>query len=145
MKVLNELVAKLKAIPTERFLQEIAIDARPQIEDKVINQLDQGIDGEGNKIEPPYTEFTIGKKKFEHKPYDRVTLNDKGNFWKGIKANVMSTGFELIGTDPKTEMLEEKYGDDLIKLTDESKEELRDEVFIPNFFYKLNLYFGFHG
>lgn len=109
------------------------------IEDKNIEQLSQGLDAEGNRIEPPYTPRTVEMKKSLGQVFDRVTLHNEGPFWQGITAKVMRTGFEMIGQDPKTAKLKAKYGE-VIGLTDGSKAAISNEIYRPEFLFELRTY-----
>jgi hypothetical protein len=82
---------------------------------------DKGVDSLGFKIEPPYTPFTRSIKKRKGQPTNRVTLKDTGDMYKTwevkmignvitIEADLIKDGFNL----------EEKYGVNIIGLTDES-------------------------
>lgn len=88
---------------------------------------DQGIDGNGNII-GYYSAVTemINPQKKQGTPY---TLYDTGEFYKSFTIVVMPNILE-IDADPvkKDDNLFVKYGEDIIKLTDENMERLRLEV-----------------
>lgn len=80
----------------------------------------EGIDSLGFKLRP-YTETTKRIKKAKGQPFDRTTLKDTGDMYKTwevkmvgntitIEADLIKNGFNL----------EEKYGVNIIGLTDES-------------------------
>ncbi len=142
---IENLKAMFQNIPVDSMMVMITERNKATIEDKNIQQLDAGIDGDGNPIEPPYAPLTVEIKKHLGQPFDRVTLENEGFFRKGIKANVMATGFEMIGTDPKTPKLLIKYGGKVLNLTKESKAELSQEVYKPEMMFELRSYFKING
>ena len=129
----------LKNIPIESFFLKIAEQNKAIIEDKNSEQLDQGVDGEGSKIEPPYTDFTVSIKKALGRPFDRVTLEDTGAFRKGIKSQASLSGLELSGTEKKTGLLTEKYGE-VIGLNKKSIGELNEDLFKPELMEEIKRY-----
>jgi hypothetical protein len=112
-------------------LKKISDENRHAIEDKNIEQLRAGLDGDGNEIEPAYTPFTVSMKQAKGQVYDHVTLEDEGQFHRGITANILNGGIEMEGKDKKTPMLQEKYGSAIIKLNKKSVAELRVDLYKP--------------
>lgn len=129
---IEQLQKKLRSLPDaiDDMMQRITEENRAVIEDKNIAQLEAGLDAEGSPIEPEYSPFTVAYKKSIGQPFDRVTLHDSGSFYKGMKANVFSNGFEMFNSDSKWGKLTEKYGD-VAGLSEKSIEELREEVYLP--------------
>lgn len=74
-------------------------------------QLDAGMDAEGNRITPEYAPSTVKSKKRKGQVFDRVTVKDKGNWRAAIDVRNQKSKVEIINTDPKNDKLEEKYGE----------------------------------
>lgn len=139
--VLDNLKRKLLNIPIEAILEKIVEDNKAQIEDKNIEQLQAGLGVDGLPLEPPYSPFTVEMKKSLGEISDRVTLQSTGKFYKGIEVDPMNGGFEMQDSDSKWGMLTEKYGT-VIGLTDKSKSDLREDVFLPNLIEEVHDYFA---
>jgi hypothetical protein len=137
---LERLKQALRAIPAEAILVRITDENKATIEDKNVMQLQAGQDSNGDAITPAYSEFTKRYKQSVSQPTDRVTLRDTGAFYQGITVNPMSTGFEIINKDSKWGMLTDKYGEDIIGLSEQSVEQLREEVYYPEFKKELKNY-----
>lgn len=83
-----------------------------------------GIDSKGNLLEPPYSFTTIQLKLdgFGDKRIDHVTLKDTGEFYESFQIEILKDGFEIVANPLKENTdLTEKYGQDIIGLTDENK------------------------
>lgn len=66
----------------------------------------------------PYMPRTIKNKKKKNQPYDRVTLKDSGAFYRSMYVEVDEDGFSIEASDKKTAKLKEKYGDEILRLSD---------------------------
>ena len=100
-------------------IQEIIIELN------TIKQLfEQGIDSNGQSL-GDYSPTTIKMKRADGLPYDRVTLRQDGIFYKSFNIIPESDGF-IIDADPikQSQDLTETYGEAIIGLTAESKEQL---------------------
>jgi hypothetical protein len=80
-------------------------------------QLFNGIDSRGEKISPAYASRTISIKKSKGQPYNRVTLKDKGNFYRETDIDTGKNDFVIINYNEQYPYLSEKYGKDLLGLT----------------------------
>lgn len=90
------------------------------VEDQLFQQ---GIDNEGQAITPGYTPLTISIKRQKGQPTDRVTLRDTGDFHKSFQISYGNDAFGIYATDPKSQKLSKKYGEDIFGLTDDSLQE----------------------
>lgn len=100
-----------------------------RIEDLQTEQLWQGIDSEGKPITPAYSPFTVQIKKAKGQPTDRVTLKDEGDFYRGMFLSGGNAGNYAIGSkDQKTKKLQTKYGEEILGLTDDSKQVIIDDI-----------------
>jgi hypothetical protein len=106
------------------FLMDTLIGREAEIEDLNAGQLEQGKDSTGDDIKPDYTPFTKSIKQAKGQPTNRVTLKDEGDFYKSIEYKVQQKGLEYQATDPKTDALQEKYGDEILGLDAQSITEI---------------------
>lgn len=93
------------------------------------NQLqDKGIDGDGNVIGYySYLTEIISKGKKQHG--DHYTLNDTGDFFRSFYITVLRDAFEINADGNKgDENLFDKYGENVVNLTQESLEVVRERI-----------------
>lgn len=89
---------------------------------------EKGIDSLGQSLQE-YTAFTKQIKRQKGQPTDRTTLKDTGDFYDAFKLDSKTFPFGVTSTDPKTEELEFKYGEEIFGLTEENeKEYLTDPI-----------------
>ena len=71
----------------------------------------------GDIIRPFYKPSTIRAKRRKGQPFDRVTLYDKGNFYRRMRVYYSKTeGLYIKSTDPKNDKLIKKYGPEIFRL-----------------------------
>ncbi len=128
LAVFENLKRKIKSVPVEEFIKEVAEDKEAELADLNIFQLKEGKDNEGETIEPEYTPFTKQIKAFKGQPTDRVTLEDTGAFHRSLKADVRGKKIHFDATDPKTTKLVKKYGGQIFGLDDESKWKFSQDI-----------------
>lgn len=92
------------------------------------DQMLNGFRADDSYILPEYTPYTREKKEEKGWDPDKVTLYDTGDFYNAMFADVSYFDIEIDSTDSKTEDLIEKYGEKIFGLSDESKEEYRDDA-----------------
>lgn len=92
---------------------------------------EQGVDGYGNRIEPPYAPRTIYNKRKKGQPVDRVTLRDTGAFYDAFRLVVDENGFYVTSTDEKTVYLTKKYGNEIFRLSNDKLNILVREYIRP--------------
>lgn len=122
----------LAAIAEFRILTHIResfMDNESIIADLNAEQMFQGQDSDGNPISPPYTEVTKIIKRAKGQPTDRVTLRDTGAFQRRIFLRFAREAFDLDSSDPKTEELVFKYGDEIFGLNEETRNKI-PELFL---------------
>lgn len=124
------------------FTREVIEENRPLLEDMNTFQLRRGIRADGSDITPFYTPFTVQIKQEKGQQSDRVTLRDTGDFWESITAKAFGNTLEFTATDPKTEELQEKYGENIIGLTAENKSYFVQEYLKSELLFKLRRYLG---
>lgn len=80
------------------------------------DQLDMGLDGYYNNIQPPYAPRTIYNKTRKGQPTDRVTLKDTGEFYNSLHIEFDENGFRIVSDDDKSKYLIAKYGGPILRL-----------------------------
>ena len=123
---IRNLTYRLRAFRDELpiFLESIIRDKEDVIISAVADDqlYRRGINGRGVKIMDyqPYKPRTIEIKKLKGQPTTRVTLRDTGSFHKSMRVEYTPEGFYITSDDYKTEMLKEKYGPEIMRLTDKN-------------------------
>lgn len=106
------------------FLEGIIRDKEDVIVSAITNDqlYRRGINGKGIKIMSyrPYTARTVEEKILKGQPTSRVTLRDTGAFYESMHVVFDSEGFYIEAIDDKTPYLIEKYGGEILRLTDKN-------------------------
>lgn len=135
MRKRDFMVIKTNQVTIER-LKKLVINAAKEQTTDIIDlqkeQLSAGILDMGDEIKPPYRPKTIAKKRRKGQPTDRVTLFDKGAFYRNIYAK-FSDVIEISSRNQKTPKLKQKYdggqfGGDIFGLTPGHKELLKETI-----------------
>jgi hypothetical protein len=119
---INDLIDRLNKVPGE-LPQIVAVEINQvisEVEDLNIAQLQSGINSKKDQIKPDYTDYTKAIKQAKGQPTNRVTLKDEGDFYKSIAYKADAKGVEYKATDIKTTALEDKYGEEILGLTDDN-------------------------
>ena len=103
-----------------------------QKEDVIINYVQQqqlyrrGITGDGKKIweKHPYSPRTIANKKKKGQVTTRVTLKDSGKFYGDFDVVITAEGFYVTSYTDYSIYLEQRYGNNIYRLTDENLKKL---------------------
>ena len=102
------------------------------LEDANTAQMNAGKRADGSEITPEYAPLTIAIKQIEGKPLF-PTLKDRGDFHSSVVARLTgSKSFEMMATDPKTEALMIRYGEEILGLSEENLEEFRSAYLKPD-------------
>lgn len=116
----------------EQQVEDTVRDNVAFLEDANTAQLAAGKDSTGKDITPEYADLTIALKQIKGQPTDKVTLHDEGDFYRGIMATLGGKQVEMMGTDPKTEKLTEKYGEEILGLPEPAVEEFKQDYLLPD-------------
>lgn len=145
--MLNGLINRLdrmRKVDITPIIQSIL--QNPELQKHIIylNTIDQlferGEDSLGRKLEDvggSYSPYTIMKKLEKGQPFDRVTLNDTGEYYDSYKIVAPSgADYIMIITNPIKEgkNIEQEWGGYIVGLNPENKQWLIDEVrqrFVP--------------
>lgn len=87
------------------------------------DQLKIGMRADGSFL-PPYSPVSVSK--FGKNP-GIIKLYDTGAFYDGIKPEFDKASFDIKDTDNKTDMLQDRYGDNILGLSDYSIGELAQD------------------
>lgn len=87
------------------------------------DQLKQGQRADGTFL-PPYSSNSVSKFGKKAGP---IKLFDTGAFYEGIKPEFKKEEFSITDSDRKTEMLQDRYGDSILGLSDLSISELAQD------------------
>jgi len=90
---------------------------------------DRGIDSDGNKLQP-YTPTTVRYKRSKGEVFNRTTLLDTGDFYKGFDLLKKPNDYSIFSRDEKSADLVEKYGN-IFGLTKENTERVNEDVLRP--------------
>lgn len=112
---------RLKQFDVFKTIKSLLEERENQIADLNTSQLEKGTDSEGNDLGV----YKIFSYKNRFRPVD---LRDTGAFHNSINPDVKKDQFQMIATDEKTDMLQDKYGDAILGLNDESKQYIIDDI-----------------
>ena len=129
MKLIDNLRQRVtefnELLQSGRLIQSIILENEYVITD--MNSEDrlyeQGINRLGVNIMDyaPYSPLTIEIKKEKGQPYNRVTLRDEGDFEQSFYVEADMQQFTIKAADWKTEDLIQRYGRQILGLTEENK------------------------
>jgi hypothetical protein len=106
-----------------KYLENAVKEKEEVIVKAVQNQLYiRGVNSRGTKIKSyaPYTATTVRIKKQKHQPTNRVTLRDTGSFYELMRVIYEPDGIRITSDDLKTDALIDKYGPEILGLTEDS-------------------------
>lgn len=95
---------------------------------------EQGVNALGVEIASyrPYSPMTKRLKEEKNQPTDRVTLYDTGAFHHSFNVKPDTEGVLITADDWKTDELLEKYGAEIMGLTNANKSELAHKILLPD-------------
>lgn len=135
----GDLAKRVAAFDPYKEAIKAAIPAKAEIIDyNVEDQLyELGIGSKGKSIGyyEPYTKerkelkssLGIGDGKISN-----VTLRDEGDFHSSFDVEFRENEFEIVANDPKTETLQYNWGEDILGLTDQNLQKVKDDYIRPN-------------
>lgn len=118
-------------------LKKVAIEAiddtLPDIADKNREQLEKGLDSEGQIFSYYASENYARFKKAigSIAPLGVTDLKLTGDFHSGIYAERAGDDLSMFSRDSKAGMLADKYGDNIFGLTDENKADITNNYIFP--------------
>lgn len=129
MKLIDNLRQRVtefnELLQSGRLIQSIILENEYIITDmnSEYQLYEQGINRLGVNIMDyaPYSPLTIEIKKEKGQPYNRVTLRDEGDFELSFYVEADTQQFTIKAADWKTEDLIQRYGRQILGLTEENK------------------------
>lgn len=136
LEALENIADTLRKIQQDlpALIGEVIEDNEDLIRQMNIEQLQEGQRSDGSTL-PNYSIGSV--QKFGKRP-GPMTLEDTGAFHRGIRVRAGKTFAEIIGTDPKTGMLEALYDLTIIGLSEDNLERLKFEILVPGLIDKIN-------
>ena len=116
MRAGAEMLERMSLLNLERIVIDAALDHEAEITDINRFQLDKGLDSDGRDL----GSYAIFAYKNRFSPVD---LKDTGAFRQSFDLKAFGPAFELIATDRKTNDLQERYGEAILGLSDEGKQQ----------------------
>lgn len=113
--VFKRLAERIRKVDVAKIIDHSIASNEHEISDLNREQLNKGLRADGKDL----GEYKNIGYKGRLRPVD---LRDTGAFQEKIFAVPFQDKLELIGRDDKTEMLQDKYGDDIIGLSEEALE-----------------------
>lgn len=103
------------------------------LKDYVVNKqlFREGIDGDGKRLEG-YKRTTIRIKIRKGQPVDRTTLHDEEDFVNSIQIDAFSDRFEVTSDVDHDKYIVKRYGQNVLKITNENFREFMINYFLPN-------------
>lgn len=103
----------------DQFLREEVEKNADYLTDVIKIQLNMGLDGFLDEIQPSYAPRTIRAKIKKGQPTDRVTLKDTGKFYGSLYVEFDEGGFRILSKDEKVKYLVSRYGQAILRLSNE--------------------------
>ena len=127
---IKELISNAKKLNQTQLLIEVFTDVK--IQDEIvfyiteIQLFEKGVDGLGKELKK-YTPFTVSEKKRKGQKFKTTTLKDTGKFYNSFKVVVNQGGdVKVVANDIND--LTDKYGINILTLSDEGIEKIKPKV-----------------
>jgi len=127
---IKELINNAKKLNQTQLLIEVFTDV--SIKDDIteyiteVQLFQKGVDGLGKELKK-YTPFTVSEKKRKGQKFSNTTLKDTGKFYNSFKV-VVSQGGEVKIVANDINDLTDKYGINILTLSDEGIEKIKPKV-----------------
>lgn len=141
-EIKNRLIA-YKAGVILTLIERIIAENLEFIEDLQTDQLEQGLDGDGNQITPRYRSDTYARvKQFMNSkpPFGVPDLKLTGSFHRKIDARISGQKVIITSSDQKTADLLAKYGEAILYLNEQSLDRLKEELLLPELIIETEKY-----
>ncbi len=116
----------------EEMIKEVIEENATLIEDMIISQLQKGERGDGLILPnySPVSVFVYGK------PPGPIKLFDTGSFYRKIEVKPFDNAFAIEDTDYKTDKIIGRFGEEVLLINQEHKQELIDKILTPGLIEK---------
>jgi len=102
---------------------------------------DKGIDSDGNLLRA-YSPVTVSIKRSKGEVYNRTTLFDQGDFYRGFDLLNRNNVLSIFSRDYKSSELQEKYGTSIFGITKENQPYYNYEIIKPDLQEFINKHIG---
>lgn len=136
MATIFSMLSRVKAFDASKAAISAIIETKETIADLNVEQMNKGLRSDGSEILPSYTALTIEIKKEKGQPTDRVTLQDTGDFYRGVYVDVEGDKITSFSSDEKAAKLNKKYSKakgNIFGLSNPFKREYLNEKLRPKF------------
>ena len=131
IKVKKEMPKEIERIVIENKKQILDLNREKQL-------FDMGIDADGNLLQG-YKPITIAIKKQKGEVYNRTTLLDTGDFYKGFDLLLRNGVISIYSKDSKSMDLVDKYGN-IFGLIEENQLIVNNKIVLPEIWTFLRKY-----
>lgn len=121
------------------LIREVMDENKTLIEDLIIDQLDEGKDGNDEYL----PDYSPGSVQFFGKTPGPMTLEHTGAWRRGIKVETFEDRIETGSTDSKDAMLRASFGDAITKISEPNVERLINEILHPELMRKIYKRLGY--
>lgn len=124
MALISQMITRLEKLKANltTLVEESFDDVKTKAAELNREQLSKGLKASGKEL-PPYSVSSQKRGKT-----GLIKLYDTGAFYGGIGALAESNKVIFFSDDSKSTMLQQKYGDDILGLTKESKIKFKPEM-----------------
>lgn len=129
---LRDKVKELEAVIKPTIRDSIDKNSDELIAIQTDDQLAEGEDSDGNKIKPPYTEFTKNLKRIKKQPINKVTWKDTGALYNNLKVDARANEAEIDAPVPYIDDLEKKYGENVLGIQVALLDEFFNDYILPD-------------
>ncbi len=135
----GDMAKRVEAFDPNKEAILAAVPAKAEIIDfNVEDQLyEEGIGSKGKSI-GRYQPYTLQRKEAKQAlgigdgKTSNVTLRDQGDFHSSFDVEFRENEFEIIARDPKTDKLKQGWGEDILGLTEQNLQKVKDDFIRPN-------------
>lgn len=127
------LLNRIEAVDTDKIAEEAMQESAEKLADLNAEQINTGLKADGSTM-PDYSFRSVFQYGKQPGP---IKLRDKGDWQAGLYVKVEGSAVVFGSTDPKDDMLRQRYGDEIEGLSEKYKAEGILEAVQPAFTAKM--------